>query len=167
MAACVCTRAKQCALLVAQWPASTSNVAIYYSIISKNSEDAQHDNGLPVPFDGAGRVSAPAHHQIAYTVASLAEAWQCSEGVIRKLVASGALGCFRLGTLIRIPAEEVARFQNTQSSASRGDTQSSGETTKASAIATALPRPTALELKLKHGGFGCRDTVRTGPWAGS
>ena len=103
----------------------------------------------------------------AYTVATLADAWGCSEGLIRKLIASGELGCFRLGTLIRIPAEEVARFQAIQSSASRGDTRSFGETTKASGTATALPRPTALELRLKHGGFGHRDTVRTGPWAGS
>lgn len=41
----------------------------------------------------------------AHTVASLAAEWQCSEGVIRKAIATGELGCFRLGTLIRFPAE--------------------------------------------------------------
>ena len=103
----------------------------------------------------------------AFTVATLAREWECSEGLIRKLVASGELRCFRLGNLIRISAEEVERFQTTQSSGSGGDTQSSGETTKASGTVTALPRPTALALKLKQGGFGRKDTVRTGPWAGS
>jgi excisionase family DNA binding protein len=105
----------------------------------------------------------------AYTVSTLAAEWACSEGVIRKLIADGRLGCFRIGTLIRIPPEEVARFEcrDIQSSASRGDTPSSGVTTPESVTATALPRPTALERRLKHGGFGHRDTVRTGPWAGS
>jgi excisionase family DNA binding protein len=63
----------------------------------------------------------------AFTVASLAAEWECSEGVIRKAIADGRLGCFRLGTLIRIPAEEVKRFecQNTQSSDSASVMQSS------------------------------------------
>jgi excisionase family DNA binding protein len=105
----------------------------------------------------------------AYTVASLAEAWDCSEGVIRKLIVSGQLRCFRVGMLIRISAEEVSRFecQNMPSSDSAEDLRSSGETTKESATVTDLPRPTALERKLKHGGFGRRETVTTGPWAGS
>ncbi len=47
----------------------------------------------------------------AYTVSTLAREWECSEGVIRKLVHTGELGCFRLGVLIRIPAEEVRRFE--------------------------------------------------------
>lgn len=64
----------------------------------------------------------------AYTVASLADAWGCSEGVIRKAIANGELGCFRLGTLIRIPAEEVRRFecQNLPSNDFAEDMQSSG-----------------------------------------
>jgi excisionase family DNA binding protein len=117
----------------------------------------------------ASRINRGRKVSRAFTVASLAAEWECSEGVIRKAIREGQLGCFRLGSLIRIPAEEVARFecQNIRSSGSGDDTQSSGETTKASVTATALPRPTALELKLKQGGFGRRDTVRTGPWAGS
>ena len=104
---------------------------------------------------------------MTYTVASLAREWRCSEGVIRKLLASGQLGCFRLGTLIRIPAEEVARFQNIQSSASRGDTQSSGETEESASV-TALRPLTALERRLRQGGFGQDESVvRTGPWAQS
>ena len=46
-----------------------------------------------------------------YTVASLAAEWECSEGAIRKLIGGGKLGHFRIGSLIRIPAEEVRRFE--------------------------------------------------------
>lgn len=103
----------------------------------------------------------------AYTVASLAQEWECSQGLIRKAIADGRLGCFRLGTLIRIPAEEVERFQNTQSSGSSADTQSCGETMRGNATVTGFERETALELKRKLGGFGRLGEVRTGPWAGS
>jgi excisionase family DNA binding protein len=92
----------------------------------------------------------------AYTVASLAEAWGCSEGVIRKAIANGELGCFRLGTLIRIPAEEVRRFecQSLPSSASGEDTPLSGEMPRASGGDTASTLPTAPQRKRKlaHGG---------------
>ena len=105
-----------------------------------------------------------------YTVASLADEWQCSEGVIRKAIANGELGCFRLGTLIRIPAEEVARFecQNTRSSASEADMQSSIETTQDNGTESGFERPTVLGLKRKQGAGGRRAaTVHHGPWAGS
>lgn len=45
----------------------------------------------------------------AYSAASLAQRWGVSAHHIRKLCASGALQSFRLGTLIRIAAAEVAR----------------------------------------------------------
>jgi len=32
----------------------------------------------------------------AFTVATLAQEWECSEGVVRKMIANGELGCFRL-----------------------------------------------------------------------
>ena len=102
-------------------------------------------------------------------VASLAARWQCGESTVRKLIGDERLGCFRVGTGIRIAPDEVERFerQSTRSSGSRDDTQSSGETTTESVTATALPRLTDLERKVKQGLFGRRDTVRTGPWAGS
>lgn len=106
----------------------------------------------------------------AYTVASLAREWQCSEGVIRKAIASGELGCFRLGTLIRIPAEEVARFecQNIPSSASEAAMPSSIETPEESATESDFERPTVLGLKRKQGAGGRQGaTVHHGPWAGS
>lgn len=45
-----------------------------------------------------------------FTVRSLAAHWGCSEGAVRKMVATGEIASFRIGTLIRIRAEEVARF---------------------------------------------------------
>jgi excisionase family DNA binding protein len=89
----------------------------------------------------------------AYTVSSLAAEWHCSEGTIRKLIGDGELGCFRLGTLIRIPAEEVARFETTQSNASEEATPSSGART-GSGGAGSSTRPIAPQRKRKRGPGG-------------
>jgi excisionase family DNA binding protein len=106
---------------------------------------------------------------IAYTVATLAERWDCSQGVIRKLIADNRLACFRVGTLIRISVEEVRRFecQNIASNDSAADMPSSIETTPESGTGNSFERPTALGLKRKHEGDGRRATVHHGPWAGS
>jgi excisionase family DNA binding protein len=106
----------------------------------------------------------------AFTVASLAEAWECSEGVIRKLIVSGQLRCFRVGTLIRIAAEEVRRFecQNTPSNDSAPDMQSSTETPPESDTGSGFVPPTALGLKRRLGAGGAPDgTVHHGPWGRS
>jgi excisionase family DNA binding protein len=106
----------------------------------------------------------------AYTVATLAEAWECSEGTIRKLIGDGELGCFRLGTLIRIPAEEVARFecQNIPSSGSEKATQSSIETPQDDDTGNDYEPTTVLGLKRKLGGDGrLGATVHPGPWGSS
>lgn len=42
---------------------------------------------------------------------TLAERWNCSAGLIYKLVRDGSLQSFRPGTLIRISAAEVERFE--------------------------------------------------------
>jgi excisionase family DNA binding protein len=104
----------------------------------------------------------------AFTVASLAAEWDCSEGTIRKLIVAGQLGCFRLGTLIRIPAEEVARFecQNIPSNDSEAASQSSIETKAETATASDYAPATVLGLKRKLGGDGRQGaTVHHGPWA--
>ena len=103
----------------------------------------------------------------AFTVASLAREWECSPGVVRKLVASGALRCFRIGTLIRIPAEEVQRFecQNIASNDSAAASQSSGETSEDSDTGRLLPRPIGSERKRKQGSAGGLGTLLPGPWA--
>lgn len=78
----------------------------------------------------------------AYTVKTLAAEWQCGEGLVRKAINDGKLGCFRLGTLIRIPSEEVRRFecQNIASSGSGMDGPSS-IVTRASVSDAASMRP--------------------------
>lgn len=102
----------------------------------------------------------------AFTVASLAAEWECSEGVIRKAIHDGRLGCFRVGTLIRIPADEVRRFecQTTASNDSAAASQSSGETSEESATDKLLPRPIALGRRQRHGSGGDSATVLHGPW---
>jgi excisionase family DNA binding protein len=99
----------------------------------------------------------------AYTVASLAAEWECSEGVIRKAIRDGELGCFRLGTLIRIPAEEVRRFECTSlpSSDCAEDMPSSGATKPESAAATDSRLPIAPPRKRRQGiGGGAKPIQR-------
>lgn len=115
----------------------------------------------------AQAADSPAMTARAFTVASLAAEWGVSEGLVRNLIRKGELRCFRPGNLIRIPAEEVERFQNTQSSGSSADTQSSGETMPENATATGLRPLTALERKARRDGFGRPAAVLTGPWGES
>lgn len=106
----------------------------------------------------------------AYTVATLAAEWECSEGAIRKLIADNRLGHFRIGTLIRIPAEEVRRFecQNIPSNDSAAASPSSIETRPADGTESAFKPRTALGLKRRLGGAGTQGaTVHHGPWARS
>lgn len=49
--------------------------------------------------------------RMPFSVAALAERWACSEGAIRNQLRAGRLAYFRIGTLIRIPAAEVDRFE--------------------------------------------------------
>lgn len=92
----------------------------------------------------------------AFTVASLAKEWDCSEGVIRKAIAEGRLGCFRLGTLIRIPAEEVRRLecQAIQSNDCEADMQSSGAIQTGSGGVSASILPTAPQRKRRRAAGG-------------
>jgi excisionase family DNA binding protein len=105
----------------------------------------------------------------AYTVSSLAAEWHCSEGTIRKLIGDGELGCFRLGTLIRIPAEEVARFESSRlpSSASEEDMLSSGEKRTAGGEGSASMRPTAPRQKRRRVPGGNVIPALPRQWAGS
>jgi excisionase family DNA binding protein len=104
----------------------------------------------------------------AFTVASLAREWECSEGVVRKLVASGALRCFRIGTLIRIPAEEVQRFecQNIASNDSEAPSPLCGEKAESDADDGSTPR-IGRARRPRPGEFGRPATIHRGPWAGS
>lgn len=46
-----------------------------------------------------------------YSVASLAERWTCSQGLIRSMIRRGEIRVLRFGNLIRIPASEVERLE--------------------------------------------------------
>lgn len=46
-----------------------------------------------------------------YTVSALAKRWGCSEGLVRKIIRNGELQCFMLGTLVRVTAAEVDRYE--------------------------------------------------------
>lgn len=48
----------------------------------------------------------------AYTVDTLAQRWACSRDMIYKLIREKKLKVFRIGTALRISAEEVARYEN-------------------------------------------------------
>jgi excisionase family DNA binding protein len=104
----------------------------------------------------------------AYTVASLAQEWECSEGVIRKLVASGQLGSFRIGALIRIPAEAVQRFEcpNIASNDSAAGSRSSTATGAGSGTASVYTPPTAQERRRKLASAGGKATAPLGRLAG-
>lgn len=106
---------------------------------------------------------------MAFTVATLAGRWSCSEGVIRKLIGDRQLACFRVGALIRISPEEVRRFelQNIPSNDSAADLPSSIAEPTESEFASGYEQPTVLGLKRKRGEDGERATVHRGPWAGS
>lgn len=47
----------------------------------------------------------------AYSVATLAAHWGCSDGLVRNLIKSGELKSWRFGNLIRISREAVAEFE--------------------------------------------------------
>lgn len=99
-----------------------------------------------------------------FTVPSLAARWGCSEGLIRKMIDRGELRSFRLGVLIRVPAEEVERVecQNlTASSDSAEALPSSGTRMESADAANSTPRigrarrrklaPSGKVVQMSHG----------------
>jgi excisionase family DNA binding protein len=91
-----------------------------------------------------------------FTVETLAERWGCSAGAIRNRINAGEIQVFRIGTLIRIPANEVEKIEcpNMLSSASEVGSQSSGMTRPAPAVARSLPRAIGQERRRKQGSPG-------------
>jgi excisionase family DNA binding protein len=83
-----------------------------------------------------------------FTVATLADRWQCSSAAIYWLIREKRLPAFRLGgKLLRIRAEDVASWENTGGSialadtalaSSKGKPSSAGRTKKASLTAEDL-----------------------------
>ena len=71
-----------------------------------------------------------------FTPGMLAKRWECSEGHVRNMIASGTLPAFRLGgKLLRIKASDVERFECqtggspslTENSASHGTRETSAD----------------------------------------
>ncbi|WP_039392940.1 excisionase family DNA-binding protein [Novosphingobium sp. MBES04] len=117
------------------------------------------------------------------TVKQVASRWGCSTSLVRKVIDSGSLRCFRLGSLMRINVSEVERYEcemtqaaqkpqkTTQSSASEADLPSSGTKTTdmagASVVAASSKRQIGRAPRRKRAGSGKTGTVHLGPWAGS
>lgn len=57
------------------------------------------------------QAAVPLPSEPPFSVRSLSERWGCSEGAVRSVIRNGGLGHFRIGELIRIPADEVRRFE--------------------------------------------------------
>lgn len=90
-------------------------------------------------------MTAAAFHdeRAPYSVARLAERWECSERLIYKLIERGDLQCFRPGSLIRISAAEVERFANLRPLPPEGASPSCTWRTSV-AIERTKPAPDAL-----------------------
>jgi excisionase family DNA binding protein len=116
-------------------------------------------------------MTAPAHalDDRPFTVPSLAARWECSEGLIRKMIERGELHSFRIGALIRVPAAEVERIECQSLTASND-------------FAAGSPSSIPLEVegndggstpkigrarKPKHAAYGKPATIHRGPWGGS
>lgn len=54
---------------------------------------------------------APLQASPPFTVKTIAERWQCSEGIVRKLIRAGEIPSFKIGDLIRVAADEVAKYE--------------------------------------------------------
>lgn len=109
-----------------------------------------------------------------FSVPQLAHRWGCSEGLVRKMIREGRLHCFRPGTLIRISAAEVERFECQQqqmmthsaSNASEVGSQSCGEKAESDGAASSNRR-IARAPRRKPAPSGKQETVLRGPWAGA
>lgn len=115
----------------------------------------------------AKRRIAPVDQVRPFTVPTLAERWECSEGLIRKMIERGELHSFRIGVLIRIPADEVARIECQNLTASNdcaADTPSSGETMDSADADASTPKIDRAR-KPRHAAYGKQATIHRGPWA--
>ena len=106
-----------------------------------------------------------------FSVPQLAARWGCSEGLIRKLIRGNRLHCFRPGSLIRISATEVERFECQQMQEVSPTASSASEAGSRSSISTAAPasgdssRPKiARAPRRKPGNSGNGATIHHGPW---
>ena len=102
---------------------------------------------------------------IPFTVERLALRWECSEGLIRKMIARGDLQSFRIGTLIRIPADEVKRVECNPiaSNDCEADMPSSGKS-RESEEGKGSTRKIGRARRPRPGACGKTATIHRGPW---
>src|SRR3546814_6396637 len=102
----------------------------------------RHDRRHSASHREGGGMTALQKVEKPFTVPNLAARWECSEGLIRKMIDRGELRSFRLGVLIRIPADEVERIecQNTQSSDSEDRSPSCGTRMESDDEAVSMPK---------------------------
>lgn len=102
-----------------------------------------------------------------FTVPALAERWECSEGLIRKMLDRGELHSFRIGVLIRIPADEVERVecQAIPSNDCEAGSPWSGTKPESGDEAGSTPK-IGRARKPKLAGVGNPATIHRGPWGG-
>lgn len=101
-----------------------------------------------------------------FSVPNLADRWECSEGLVRKMIERGELRSFRIGALIRIPADEVERVECqslTASNDSEADTPSFGERTGTDDGGGSTPRIDRAR-KPRPVAYGLPATIHRGPW---
>lgn len=102
-----------------------------------------------------------------FTVPNLATRWECSEGLIRKMIERGQLRSFRLGVLIRIPADEVERIEcqsRTPSNDSGEVSPLCGEMMPGSGDAAPSTPKIGRARKPRPAGVGMQATIHRGPW---
>jgi excisionase family DNA binding protein len=47
-----------------------------------------------------------------YTIKGAAQQFNCSQSMVKKLIRNGEIRTYKLGTLVRIPREEIERIKN-------------------------------------------------------
>ena len=102
-----------------------------------------------------------------FTVPALAQRWECSEGLIRKMIERGELRSFRIGVLIRIAADEVERVecQAIPSNDCEADTPLSGMKEGSGDEAGSTPK-IGRARKPRLAAVGNPATIHRGPWPG-
>lgn len=77
------------------------------AIAEANEIVAGLDERFPVDQPSPASNPAPTEMPRNFSVKTLAERWDCSDGLVRKLIASGELRSFRYGNMIRISRDAV------------------------------------------------------------
>jgi len=111
------------------------------------------------------------HDERPFSVRQLADRWECSESMVRKLVKTNRLRPFWIGELMRFSASEVGRYEACQmtlgqSSDSGEGSPSSGMTEESADDANSPPR-IGRARRRRPPPSGKAQTIVHGPWGAS